>query len=50
MLSRLETKVVASRILTKMEFEIDQEAMENSLIRFNTFELNQLMGKITRKM
>ena len=49
-LAKLESKVLLARILTKLDFEIDKEILENPNLRFNMFEKAQLTGKIIKKL
>ena len=48
-LGMLETKVLLSRILTSVDYEIDQELLDNEDISFNMFTQFKLYGKINEK-
>ena len=48
-LGKLETKVVVSRILSSVDFEIDQDLIDNEDISFNVFSQFKLYGKIKDK-
>ena len=48
-LAKIELKVVLSRFLTKVDFEVRQEHMENDKWRYYIHEGRHLYGKITNK-
>ena len=46
-LAKLEFKVVLSRLLTILEFEIDENQLKNDCAKFNLISQMHLYGKIT---
>ena len=48
-LARMELKVLLCRFLTTVEFEIKDELMQNSKLRYHVLEGRHLYGKITSK-
>ena len=48
-LARLESKVLLSRIITNVEYEIDKEQLENDYVRFALLSNFDLKGKIISK-
>ena len=49
-LAKLESKVLLARIISRLDYEIDQEISENPNLRFNLFEKAQLTGKVIKKL
>ena len=49
-LAKLEAKVILSRIVTCVEYEIDKSLLENETARFNIFSQMTIKGKITKKL
>ena len=49
-LAKIESRVILSRILTSVEYEIDQSLLDNETARFNIFSQFKLTGKITKKI
>ena len=45
-LGKLETKVLLSRILTSVDYEIDQELLNNEDMSLSIFSQYKLYGKI----
>ena len=48
-LAKLELKVIVSRIITVIDFEIDKDQIENDYAKFNLFSQMTLSGKVTRR-
>ena len=48
-LAKLEAKVLLSRFLTKLDFEIDKEILDNPNLRFGMLEKVKLTGTIIKK-
>ena len=45
-LAKLETKVILSKILTSIDYEVDQELLDNEDLSFNVYSQFKLNGKI----
>lgn len=49
-IAKLESKVLLSRILTKVEYKIDQDQIDNDYALFNLFSQMHINAKITKKL
>ena len=47
-LAKLETKVLLSRLITRIDYELDEEIASNPDMKFNMMQPDILKGKITR--
>ena len=45
-LAKLETKVILSKIITSIDYEVDQELLDNEDLSFNVYSQFKLYGKI----
>ena len=48
-LAKLETKVLLSRFITRIDYELDEKITANPDMKFNMLQVNALTGKITSK-
>ena len=48
-LAKLELKVILSRIITTLDFEIDEDQLKNNYAKFNLFSQMDLNGKVISK-